>query len=120
MSLDKKCVFHMPDPHPFTRHKHTDHVESIDLTRTAVAVDSPARMVSGNASVDMVHLELDLPMDRTNPNGGCISLGHPVGASGAILTLKALYELQRTGGRYALVSLCIGGGQGIAAIFERL
>jgi acetyl-CoA C-acetyltransferase len=64
--------------------------------------------------------ELDLPMDRTNPNGGGISLGHPVGASGAILTLKALYELQRTGGRYALVSLCIGGGQGIAAIFERL
>ena len=64
--------------------------------------------------------DLDLPMDRTNPNGGGISLGHPVGASGAILTLKALYELQRTGGRYALVSLCIGGGQGIAAIFERL
>jgi acetyl-CoA C-acetyltransferase len=64
--------------------------------------------------------ELDMPMDRTNPNGGGISLGHPVGASGAILTLKALYELQRTGGRYALVSLCIGGGQGIAAIFERL
>jgi acetyl-CoA C-acetyltransferase len=64
--------------------------------------------------------ELDLPMDRTNPNGSGISLGHPVGASGSILTLKALYELQRTGGRYALVSLCIGGGQGIAAIFERL
>jgi acetyl-CoA C-acetyltransferase len=64
--------------------------------------------------------DLDLPMDRTNPNGGGISLGHPVGASGAILTLKALYELQRTGGRYALVSLCIGGGQGIAAIFERI
>jgi acetyl-CoA C-acetyltransferase len=63
--------------------------------------------------------ELDLPMDRTNPNGSGISLGHPVGASGCILTVKALYELQRTGGRYALVTLCIGGGQGIAAIFER-
>ena len=64
--------------------------------------------------------ELDLPMDRTNPNGSGISLGHPVGASGAILTIKALYELQRTGGRYALVTLCIGGGQGIAAIYERI
>ncbi|HEX6605532.1 MAG TPA: beta-ketothiolase BktB [Chloroflexia bacterium] len=64
--------------------------------------------------------ELDLPMDRTNPNGSGISLGHPVGASGAILTVKALNELQRTGGRYALVTLCIGGGQGIAAIYERL
>ncbi len=63
--------------------------------------------------------ELDLPMDRTNPNGSGVSLGHPVGASGAILTIKALYELHRIGGRYALVTLCIGGGQGIAAIFER-
>jgi acetyl-CoA C-acetyltransferase len=64
--------------------------------------------------------ELDLPMDKTNPNGSGISLGHPVGATGAIITVKAMYELQRTGGRYALVSMCIGGGQGIAAIFERL
>lgn len=64
--------------------------------------------------------ELDLPMDKTNPHGSGISLGHPVGASGAILTIKALYELERIGGRYALVTLCIGGGQGIAAIFERL
>jgi acetyl-CoA C-acetyltransferase len=64
--------------------------------------------------------ELGLPPDRTNPNGSGISLGHPVGATGAILTVKALYELQRTGGRYALVTMCIGGGQGIAAIFERL
>jgi acetyl-CoA C-acetyltransferase len=67
-----------------------------------------------------VIIELDLPMDRTNPNGSGISLGHPVSASGTILTLKALYELKRIGGRYALVTLCIGGGQGIAAIFERL
>jgi acetyl-CoA C-acetyltransferase len=64
--------------------------------------------------------ELGLPMDRTNPNGSGISLGHPVAATGAILTVKALYELKRTGGRYALVTMCIGGGQGIAAIFERL
>ena len=64
--------------------------------------------------------ELGLPEDRTNPNGSGISLGHPVAATGAILTVKALYELKRVGGRYALVTMCIGGGQGIAAIFERL
>ena len=64
--------------------------------------------------------ELGLPEDRTNPNGSGISLGHPVAATGAILTVKALYELKRTGGRYGLVTMCIGGGQGIAAIFERL
>ena len=64
--------------------------------------------------------ELELPTDRTNPNGSGISLGHPIGATGAIITVKAIYELQRTGGRYAIVSMCIGGGQGIAAAFERL
>jgi acetyl-CoA C-acetyltransferase len=64
--------------------------------------------------------ELGLPEDRTNPNGSGISLGHPVAATGAILTVKALYELKRVGGRYGLVTMCIGGGQGIAAIFERL
>jgi len=63
--------------------------------------------------------ELGLPPDKTNPNGSGISLGHPIGATGAILTVKALYELRRTGGRYALTTMCIGGGQGIAAIFER-
>ena len=63
--------------------------------------------------------ELGLPADKTNPIGSGISLGHPIGATGCILTVKALYELQRTGGRLALVSMCIGGGQGIAAIFER-
>jgi len=62
---------------------------------------------------------LELPPDRTNPNGSGISLGHPLGATGCILTIKALYELARTGGRRALVTMCIGGGQGIAAIFER-
>jgi acetyl-CoA C-acetyltransferase len=64
--------------------------------------------------------ELDLPPERTNPNGSGISLGHPVGASGAILVVKSLYELRRTGGRYALNTMCIGGGQGIATIFERV
>lgn len=64
--------------------------------------------------------DLDLPEERTNPNGSGISIGHPIGATGCMLTVKALYELQRTGGRYACVSMCIGGGQGIAAIFERL
>lgn len=64
--------------------------------------------------------DLGLPDDRTNPNGSGISLGHPIGATGCILTVKALYELQRVGGRYALVTMCIGGGQGIAAVYERL
>ena len=63
--------------------------------------------------------DLGLPPERTNPNGSGISLGHPVGATGTVLTVKALYELQRTGGRRALVTMCIGGGQGIAAAFER-
>lgn len=64
--------------------------------------------------------DLKLPEDKTNPNGSGISLGHPIGATGAILTVKALYELKRIGGRYALVTMCIGGGQGIAAIFESM
>lgn len=63
---------------------------------------------------------LDLPADKVNPNGGAVALGHPVGASGAIITTKALYELHRTGGRYGLITLCIGGGQGIATVVERL
>ena len=63
---------------------------------------------------------LNLPLDKTNPNGGAIALGHPVGATGAVLTVKLMHELERTGGRYGLVSLCIGGGQGIATVFERV
>ncbi|MEI2670977.1 MAG: hypothetical protein V9G13_07585 [Marmoricola sp.] len=63
----------------------------------------------------------DLALDpaKVNPNGSGISLGHPIGATGAVITVKALYELERIGGRYALVTMCIGGGQGIAAVFER-
>ncbi len=64
--------------------------------------------------------DLGFPADKVNPNGSGISLGHPIGATGAIITIKALYELQRVGGRYALATMCIGGGQGIAAIFERV
>lgn len=67
-----------------------------------------------------VQKELDLPPEKTNPNGGGIALGHPLGATGAILTVKALHELHRIGGELALVTLCIGGGQGIAAIFESM
>jgi len=64
--------------------------------------------------------ELHFDPEKTNPNGGAVALGHPIGATGSILTIKAIYELHRSGGRYALVTMCIGGGQGIAAIFERL
>ncbi|KJZ42466.1 MULTISPECIES: acetyl-CoA C-acyltransferase family protein [Pseudomonas] len=67
-----------------------------------------------------VSQELDLDPAKVNPNGSGIALGHPVGATGAIIATKAIHELHRTGGRYALVTMCIGGGQGIAAIFERV
>ncbi len=67
-----------------------------------------------------VSKEMGFPNDKTNPNGSGISLGHPVGGTGAILVTKAIYELQRTGGRYALITMCIGGGQGIAMVIERL
>jgi acetyl-CoA C-acetyltransferase len=64
--------------------------------------------------------DLGFDAGKLNPNGGAIALGHPIGATGCILTVKAIYELQRIGGRYGLVTMCIGGGQGIAAVFERL
>ncbi len=64
--------------------------------------------------------DLGLDPAKVNPNGGAVALGHPIGATGAILTVKAIYELHRTQKRYALVTMCIGGGQGIAAIFERI
>jgi acetyl-CoA C-acetyltransferase len=67
-----------------------------------------------------VSKELGLDPAKVNPNGGAVALGHPIGATGAILTVKAMYELHRTGGRYGLITMCIGGGQGIAAIIERL
>jgi acetyl-CoA C-acetyltransferase len=64
--------------------------------------------------------DLDLPEEKVNPNGSGISLGHPIGATGAIITVKAISELERSGGRLAVVTMCIGGGQGIAALFERV
>ena len=67
-----------------------------------------------------VNKALGLDPERVNPNGGAIALGHPVGATGCILAVKALYELERTGGKTALVTMCIGGGQGIAIALERL
>ncbi|MNP23454.1 Beta-ketothiolase BktB [compost metagenome] len=67
-----------------------------------------------------VAAELGFDPARVNPNGSGISLGHPVGATGAIIVTKAIHELHRTQGRYALATMCIGGGQGIAAIFERV
>ena len=67
-----------------------------------------------------VSRDLGLDPAKVNPNGSGISLGHPIGATGALITVKAIYELQRIQGRYALVTMCIGGGQGIAAIFERM
>ncbi len=73
-------------------------------------------------AVQAMAVACDLKFDpkKTNPNGGAVGLGHPIGATGALLTVKALYELERIGGKYAMVTMCIGGGQGIAAIFERL
>jgi len=62
--------------------------------------------------------ELKLPVEKVNPNGGAMALGHPMGATGAVLTCKALYELKRTGGKYALITMCIGGGMGAAGVFK--
>jgi acetyl-CoA C-acetyltransferase len=64
--------------------------------------------------------ELGFDPAKTNPNGSGISLGHPIGATGAILTIKTMYELARTGGKYGLITMCIGGGQGIAMVVERV
>ncbi len=73
-------------------------------------------------AVQAMAVACDLQFDskKTNPNGGAVGLGHPIGATGALLTVKALYELERIGGKYALVTMCIGGGQGIAAVYERM
>ena len=83
----------------------------IDLTESNEAFAVQAMAVTRDLGLDPA---------KVNPNGGAVALGHPIGATGAILTVKALYELERTHQRYALVTMCIGGGQGIAAIFERL
>jgi len=88
------------------------------LTMTSMDVIESNEAFAAQACA--VARDLDFPPDKVNPNGGAVALGHPIGASGAIIAIKAIYELHRTGGRYALVTMCIGGGQGIAAIFERV
>ena len=79
-----------------------------------------ARVGRHAAQVLAVYAELVLDPAKVNPNGGAIALGHPVGATGALISVKALYELERTGGSRALVTMCIGGGQGIALAIERI
>ncbi|VVD85037.1 acetyl-CoA acetyltransferase [Pandoraea capi] len=86
-------------------------VEDIDIVEANEAFAAQACAVTRDLGFDPA---------KVNPNGSGISLGHPIGATGALITVKALHELQRIGGRYALVTMCIGGGQGIAAVFERV
>jgi acetyl-CoA C-acetyltransferase len=93
------------------------------LDRAGLKVDDMDVIESNEAFAAQacaVARDLAFDMKKVNPNGGAIALGHPIGATGCILTIKAIYELHRTGGKYGLVTMCIGGGQGIAAIFERL
>ncbi|OZI23447.1 acetyl-CoA acetyltransferase [Bordetella genomosp. 9] len=93
------------------------------LKRAGLTVDQLDVIESNEAFAAQacaVTRQLGLDPAKVNPNGSGIALGHPIGATGAIITVKALYELQRVRGRYALVTMCIGGGQGIAAIFERI
>ena len=93
------------------------------LDRTGLSVDDlDVCEVNEAFAAQALAVSKDLGLDpaKTNPNGSGISLGHPIGATGAVISVKALHELQRTGGRYGLVTMCIGGGQGIAAIFERV
>jgi acetyl-CoA C-acetyltransferase len=86
-------------------------LEQMDVIESNEAFAAQALGVSG---------ELGMDPAKVNPNGGAVALGHPIGATGCILTVKAIYELHRSGGRYGLITMCIGGGQGIAAIIERL
>lgn len=93
-------------------------LERNDVSREAIDVWEINEAFAAQALAVVRDLELDPA--KVNPNGSGISLGHPIGATGANLTVKALYELHRTGGRYAVVTMCIGGGQGIAALYERM
>lgn len=93
------------------------------LKRTGLSVNDFDVIESNEAFASQalaVNKELGLDPSKVNPNGGAIALGHPVGATGAIITLKALYELERTGGKKGLITMCIGGGQGIALAIELL
>ena len=93
------------------------------LARTGLAV-ADLDVIESNeafaAQACAVTQALQLPPEKVNPNGGAVALGHPVGATGALILVKLLYELQRSGGRHGLATLCIGGGQGIALAVERL
>lgn len=86
-------------------------VDDLDIIESNEAFSAQAMAVSESLNFDL---------NKVNPNGGAVALGHPVGATGSILIIKALAELERTGGRYGLITMCIGGGQGIALIIERL
>ena len=86
-------------------------IEDIDVVESNEAFAAQAIAVND---------ALGLPESKVNPNGGAVALGHPLGATGAILTVKALYELERISGRYAVVTMCIGGGQGIALVIEKI
>lgn len=93
------------------------------LAKTGLSIDDFDVIESNEAFAAQalaVNKGLGLDPAKVNPNGGAIALGHPVGATGAIITIKALYELERTGGKRALITMCIGGGQGIAIAFERM
>ena len=95
------------------------------MTRTTCSNEiADMDVIEGNeafaAQALTVSKALEFDPAKVNPNGGAIAMGHPIGATGAMLAVKAIYELHRSGGRYALVTLCIGGGQGIAAVFERV
>ena len=90
------------------------------LTVTSPAFGAGQALPAFAAQALAVNKGVGLDPAKVNPNGGAIALGHPVGATGAILTVKAMYELERTGGKTALVTMCIGGGQGIALAIERI
>ena len=95
---------------------------ALALKRAGIAVEQLDVIESNEAFAAQacaVSRELQFDPAKVNPNGSGISLGHPVGATGAIIAMKAIFELQRIGGRFALATMCIGGGQGIAAVFER-
>jgi len=93
------------------------------LAKAGITIDDFDVIESNEAFASQacaVARDLGFPPEKVNPNGGAVALGHPIGASGAIIAIKALYELERIGGRYALVTMCIGGGQGIAVVLERV
>ena len=93
------------------------------LERTGLSIDDIDVFEINEAFASVVLAwakEVGADLDKVNPNGGAIALGHPLGATGAFLLTKALYELERTGGRYGLVSMCCGGGLGTGTIIERL